>query len=876
MTMRNAVLSNLAVLIMLGAAAGEDPVKFAAKPAATKSSDGVKIEFTASRETDAIVAIQDSQGKVIRHLAGGVLNKTAPEPFQAGSLKQSVVWDGKDDFGKPATGGGFKASVQLGMKPAFDSFVMYNPDACGRIDALAIGPGGNVYMFNADSVANGNMGGHKIKVFSRDGKEIKALTPFPADIAPSKIKALGVFQTPEGDLVPRMYNWEQLSYYPDANGVRGRDMPTYSCPAVDSKGRVYWIVHGPSLCAVDADCGIPYDTFLGPRMLGDIKNLRMAAELGYNWDVPNLAVSSDDKFIYFAGLSTGADDFRSFQPIPCVFRVDVEKRGPGEIFLGKPGQPGKEKELLTAPRGLAVAKGLLYVADPRGDRIVAFKESDRSYAGEVAIKNPQSIGVDPATGAIYACVYTGDQTADLVKLSGLQGKELCRLALPRTINAPNFGVHRIAVDTSAKPVRIWMPSLGDDCKLYCYEESGDKFIDKGDPRSKELFAAGARDLSVDHVRNELYIKANTSFYRVDDQTGKVKDTLAMDTPQRAMAYGLQIVPGSDGNFYGDVFGDIGAAGSGLWRFDRKGTTLDWDGQKTANFPIGGMMSFQARHLALKPFAPPEELYYIPPANYIDKNERSKFTSLNAFGTDGKTRRTLIWQLTHGAVPRFDAKGNIYIADLVKPPNRSYPEFFDGKLEPPPKQCIKDPPFWTSFIYGSIIKFPPSGGIIWYQKELSKSCIGSPPSELLAKPKQPFMTMFECCPYRTGEIQGALWTRFGFAPYACGVCASCSTIHCGCEAAGFDVDPYGRVFYPNLGEFRVEVVDTNNNWIGTFGKYGNEDSGGPNAKVKKPEIPLAWPTYVAVSDNYAYVNDSVSRRVVRVKLNYAAEATCALP
>ena len=139
-----------------------------------------------------------------------------------------------------------------------------------------------------------------------------------------------------------------------------------------------------------------------------------------------------------------------------------------------------------------------------------------------------------------------------------------------------------------------------------------------------------------------------------------------------------------------------------------------------------------------------------------------------------------------------------------------------------------------------------------------------------------MTMFECCPYRTGEIQGALWTRFGFAPYACGVCASCSTIHCGCEAAGFDVDPYGRVFYPNLGQFRVEVVDTNNNWIGTFGKYGNEDSGGPNAKVKKPEIPLAWPTYVAVSDTHAYVNDTVSRRVVRVKLNYAATETLPLP
>jgi hypothetical protein len=98
----------------------------------------------------------------------------------------------------------------------------------------------------------------------------------------------------------------------------------------------------------------------------------------------------------------------------------------------------------------------------------------------------------------------------------------------------------------------------------------------------------------------------------------------------------------------------------------------------------------------------------------------------------------------------------------------------------------------------------------------------------------------------------------------------------CEGAGFDVDPFGRVFFPNLGQFRIEVVDTNNTPIATFGKYGNEDSGGPNTKIKTPDIPLAWPTYVAVSDRWAYVADTVNRRIVRVKLNYAAEATCALP
>jgi hypothetical protein len=33
--------------------------------------------------------------------------------------------------------------------------------------------------------------------------------------------------------------------------------------------------------------------------------------------------------------------------------------------------------MLTAPRGLVVAKGLLYVADGQADRVAVFKETDR-------------------------------------------------------------------------------------------------------------------------------------------------------------------------------------------------------------------------------------------------------------------------------------------------------------------------------------------------------------------------------------------------------------------------------------------------------------------------------------------------------------------
>ncbi len=882
----NALRAVVLIAILAGTVVADTSPRFTKPPTANKAGERVKIEFTVDRPTDVAVQVEDEQGKVVRHLAGGVLGKNAPEPLKANSLEQSIEWDGKDDYGKPLVGKGYKVRVLLGLKPEFDRFLLHNPEASGEVSSLAVGPRGSLYVFHKDGTANGNMGGHKIKVYNRDGKHQKVLLPFPADIAPEKVKALGTFRTAEGDLVPHVHNWETLSFYPDNVGYRGRDTPEWSCPAVDSKGRVYWLVKGPCLAAVDADGGIPYDNFLGPRLLPDIKDVRLAGPEYLYWsERPCLAVSSDDKHVYFAGLSTGTGDWKTAKPLPCVFRVDAAKRTPATVFAGKLGEPGapatgEGKQLLTAPRGLAVANGLLYVADPGSDRVVAFKESDGSSAGEIRVKNPQVIGVDGATGAVYVCAYTGTQTADLVKFSGLKdSKELYRMTLPRTGWSPNAGVHRIAVDASARPVRIWVPYIyHHPTGLYCIEDTGEKFVDKGDPRAARSRdrdaaeqAAGPRDLTVDRLRGEVYVKGNSNgvagkFFRVDDATGAVRDTIDLG---RHQLYGTQLVPAIDGNLYTFNWS------KGLYRFDRKGKDLNWEGQNTHVIPIGGVMCFQIRHLALRPFAPPDELYIVAPSEYLSGNPKDagKFVTLNVIGQDGKTKRTVVWQCLNGAIPRIDAKGNIYLADLVKPPDRSYPEFFDGKLPPPPKECTGGDRFWNSYMYGSIIKFPPTGGIIWHQKDLPKSCVGKPPAELLAKPKEPFKRHFSSSPHLTGEVQGALWTRFGYAPYSAHM--SGNTSHCMCEGSGFDVDPFGRVFFPNLGQYRIEVVDTNNNPITTFGKYGNEDSGGPGAKVKKPDIPLAWPVYVAVSDHWAYVADTVNRRVVRVKLNYTAEKSCTL-
>jgi len=88
---------------------------FAAPPSVQKRGDQVHIDFAVSAPTDVEVSIVTSTGEFVRHLAAGVLGgKYAPPvPLQAG-LAQSLVWDGKDDFGKPVRGASCKVRVRLG------------------------------------------------------------------------------------------------------------------------------------------------------------------------------------------------------------------------------------------------------------------------------------------------------------------------------------------------------------------------------------------------------------------------------------------------------------------------------------------------------------------------------------------------------------------------------------------------------------------------------------------------------------------------------------------------------------------------------------------------------------------------------------------
>ncbi|MEX1097580.1 MAG: hypothetical protein WED34_16155, partial [Planctomycetales bacterium] len=839
-------------------------VRFAEPLRVAKTGEGATIAFALDRAADVEVTVVDARGNVVRHLAAGVLGDNAPAPLQPKSLAQSLAWDGKGDDGQPAPGGPFRVRVAAGMTPRLDGYLLDVPDATPPVHSVAVGPEGRVYAFYSDATANSNQGGVKIKVLDREGHHVKQLVPFPADLPFERVRAFGTFRDEEGALVPRIHNWQTLGLYPDTTLVRGRSTGEYGLPAVESSGRLHWLIDEGVLASLDADGGAAYESFLSEPLFPDLKLVRGLRAA--------LAVSGDGKSLYVSGVWTGA--YSDVKPVPAVYRVDLASRGPADVFLGDPQASGKEQDRFTEPRGIAVAGGFLYVADPAADRVAVFRESDRSFVSEIKLTAPQTVSVHPRTGALYVVAHTGPQTADLIKFENREtGRELYRLSLPQTGMSPNFGIHRAVLDAFGDTPRLWMPSLSyarQGRRLSWIDDTGEKLELHDISQIDEPWGDGPRDLTIDRRGGELFVKTNMEqWHEIDEQTGKVRKLTKFQGHNMGMnSTGTQLLVAPDGNFITLSWGN------GLMRWDRDGNSLGWPGRDNHRGSWGGIMTFQQQYMDLKG----DELFVIPPADWkTGKRAATPFTSLLTFGMDEKPKRTLIWQCSVGTIPRVDAKGNIYLATMVKPEDRDYPPFFDDKLPPAPETYRKlgDGGFWYGYMYGSIVKFPPEGGAVWFDPKLPESALGEPPAELLAKPKTKFRYHRAYQGTLSGELQGAEWTRFGFAPYS--DYAGSGTPLCMCEGAGFAVDPFGRVFFPNLGQFRIEVVDTNNNPITTFGGYGNQDSRGNRAEsaVKTPLIPLAWPTYVAVSDTHAYVSDTVNLRVAKVKLDYAAEATAAV-
>ncbi|MBA4389140.1 MAG: hypothetical protein C0404_14300 [Verrucomicrobia bacterium] len=147
---------------------------FAKKPSVrsvrSNGSARYEITFETTAKCDATVAILNKDGKVIRHLASGVLGVNAPYPFRQDSLSQKLEWDGlTDDF---RVGTGTTVRVSLGLQAKHERDIGWMPV--------------------------------KTNCLEKDGKYFRTLWPPPAETPPEKLKEAGMrlATTTSGEKIP--------------------------------------------------------------------------------------------------------------------------------------------------------------------------------------------------------------------------------------------------------------------------------------------------------------------------------------------------------------------------------------------------------------------------------------------------------------------------------------------------------------------------------------------------------------------------------------------------------------------------------------------------------------------------------------------------
>ncbi len=875
---RPAVLALAGLLLGGAASAGEPSPAFARKPTATKAGDGkVKIEFAVDRETDAAIFIEDGAGKVVRHLAAGVLGANAPAPLKPG-LAQSLEWDGKADWGKAAPAGPFRVRVALGLGARYDKVVATDPESLNKIAGLGVGPDGTLYVAAMVATHTVHNDGIQLVTLNRDGTYQRTLIPVPADVSREQLAFLGGAAVEVGGrlapAISHLNGHETVDFRPD----RGTSLAV-------APGGLLLVPQGEYLGAVPLGRDVPPGRYAGARVAG-----------GKGADLAAAAVSGDGQWAYACGnrgrmSGSGLERIKASAPAPAVYRLKLPERTESAVFFGDPARPGSDEKHLASPCALALdGRGHLLVADRENNRVVAVAEKDGAFAGSLSVDKPEGLAADPKSGAVYVLCDRGKRSAELVKFSGWKdAKVLAKATL--TINTREGA--SLALDASANPPVAW---VGCYYQLLRIEDGGDKFgapVAIGKGKSGKFGLGSFEDVTVDRYRDdpEIYARRGhgNGWTRFNEVSGKL-ETFIPDGKCIYGPAGTCIVPGPGGNIYA-LCQTIPA----MFKFDRSGKALAWDDPHPPERDLSrpGVKDAEERYIQryaagkLPPYAvftrvcmgymthtmgvrPDGHVFVFERGAKLDHRANKALYQYEPSGR--KLETPVIWNVSDNVVgPKFDQDGNIYIAEQIRPADRFVPpEYagFVGPLKVGGGGASADARRQVAVtMYGSILKFTPKGGTI----EVMDAKAGKPHDgepQLAPGLKTQDAVWGTYGNLKPTRVVGAEWIHLG--------ASHVNIDYCNCEHINFDVDPFGRVWYPDIGRYRIDVLDTAGNELAHFGGYGNADSKGPESSDKKlsePEIAFAWPLGVAATDRYAYVGDPLNRRLLRARLVYAAEETC---
>jgi len=476
--------------------------EFARKPRVSRRGDRVMVSFETKGFCDATVAIENAQGRIVRHLASGVLGKNAPPPFVKNSKKQTVVWDGKNDAGRYIDDkDALTVRVSLGLKARYEKNLFWEPKkrvsrgGIGAItteDVIPVPRPEGVYVYDGNGVDH-------LRLFDHEGNYVRTIYPFPAAKLKG-VKGLKWREYPHGYSRPAKYGLNQTTFF-RSGGVNTKQFALSAAFAMAVQGkrialvklRLSRLTTDGSTPATGSGRGGGLD-LTGPRTWFDMM-LK-----GKPWDgnphsdrrcCPySAAFSPDGRRLYLAGYSNysrhwgGRGQKTWLGGVTCL---DYAGNAAPKIFAGNM----KMNAGLTP--GVACDKrGRVYVTDYIRDAVDVYDEKGKRLR-TVPAKKPVFVSVSPKTGELYVFSWNLNGTIWHVH-PGLKGKSkkipatltviksaddpkrVATYALPRVMRSggnagwgdPNCGTDvRAAVDFWTDPPTVWLvPGGGSGSRGY--------------------------------------------------------------------------------------------------------------------------------------------------------------------------------------------------------------------------------------------------------------------------------------------------------------------------------------------------------------------------------------------------------------------------
>jgi DNA-binding beta-propeller fold protein YncE len=837
-------------------------VSFSTAPSAAKSDGGARMSFTVSEKTDVEVSVLNAKGEVVRHLAAGLLGseKAPPEPLTRG-LAQSIVWDGKDDFGKPvsAAEGPFKVRVRAGMDAKLSGFIGADPYRFGTLNSLATDEEGGLYVMAFAGPANQNT--VTLRAFNPDGSYKRTLMPFPSDLPPNALPEIARWDDAGKCFYARNLSSLNPCFYPWG------DAPAQIVSA-SAKGGVV-VVAGKTIYRFELNGAVK-----APPLPMWSKRAQLKCP---NWLQAQVAASPDGRYLYYSNVAGSAydgktpGDIDSKWPQGRVYRHDTSLAGiePETFFDLTLPDFAQTKYWMpsawdkkTAAAGLAVdTRGYIYVCDLVNQEVVELSPDGKKLSA-TKVPWPDRVLVDSKTGTLYVSSLpvsrAGKPPAKIIKLAG-RGAE-AKIAAEYQLT--QRGEPGLAFGNVNGKGVIWI-TAGDG--VVCLADEGSKLVEvqtafKATPESQDAF----NRIAVDYARDEVYSSDGVNrMWRYNGLTG---DGRLLKNKKNTTYFMTDVSVGYDGLLYART--GEGYSG-GLERLTRELEPAPFKESGThilspyiySRYGIG----FSEHGIGVGPRG----------ETYVSSMYDWCKYFVGGFGGDGKPLhgnylkgkiKEAIYKsglpreldsaivgplpVSNGGI-RVDLKGDLYVGMRLRPIDYQLPAGFE-----------KDQAFatWT----GCIIKFGPEGGTI------TKSGTGDD-EDVDGVPKVPLN--------HKGVVAGAKKIYSGVGAFSGGGYGG-NTSACVCRVPRFDLDRFGRIAFPNVVSNTITILDNAGNELKSFGTYGNFDSQyfPPDAKGKKPivatsPIPLAWAMAVGFSKDYLYICDTGNRRVVRVNLVWKVEQEC---